>query len=146
MCIFPESNRLKFWSHSITDQNGPKGNPIKTNFNVFQIQKYEYHKQISKSRWKNGVICLVSFFPSQVMIFKLPKTVHFCKFVLTSPWNLNLKQFIYIYLKNSMFYRGLSNSSRDIENKVANEVKKQKFNEIQHLQTLISSKIYVIAK
>ena len=146
MCMFPESNRLKFWSHSITDQNGPKGNPIKTNFNVFQIQKYEYHKQISKSRWKNGVICLVSFFPSQVMIFKLPKTVHFCKFVLTSPWNLNLKLFIYIYLKNSMFYRGLSNSSRDIENKVSNEVKQQKFNEIQHLQTLISSKIYVIAK
>ena len=48
--------------------------------------------------------------------------------------------------KNSMFYRGLSNSSRDIENKVSNEVKQQKFNEIQYLQTLISSKLYVIAK
>ena len=51
---------------------------------------------------KNGVICLVSFILSWVIVLKLPKLMHFfCKFVLTSSKNLNLlKQFIYIHLKD----------------------------------------------
>ena len=49
-------------------------------FTVFKY-KNEYHKvddiMSSKSRWKKGVICLVSSFPSWVMVFKLSKIVHF---------------------------------------------------------------------
>ena len=76
--------------------------PMKKNLSNFQIQKW-----ISQTVWtqkvdeKNGVICLVSFFASWVMVLKLPKIVHFCKFVLSSARNLNpLKQFIYIHLKD----------------------------------------------
>ena len=38
------------------DQNGPKRDPMKMNFNN---SKYKhFHKRSSKSRWKNGFICL----------------------------------------------------------------------------------------
>ena len=49
---------------------------------------------------ENRVICLVSMFPSWVMVRKFSKKVHFHNFVLTLARNLNLlKQFIYIHLK-----------------------------------------------
>ena len=44
---------------------------MKINFEYFQIQK---------SRWKNGIICLVSMFSSWVMVLKLSKKVHFLQF------------------------------------------------------------------
>ena len=48
--------------------------------------------------------------------------------------------------ENYMFYRGLNNSSQDIEEQNIKKVlNQQKFNEIHHLQTLISSELYVIA-
>ena len=49
---------------------------------------------------KNGVICLVSIFPSWVMVLKLSKIVHFWNFALTSAKNLSLlKLFPYMHLK-----------------------------------------------
>ena len=49
---------------------------------------------------KNGVICLVSMFPSLVMVLKLSKKCIFCNFVLTSARNLSLlKRFTYMPLK-----------------------------------------------
>ena len=49
---------------------------------------------------KNGVICLVSMFPSQFMVLKLSKKVHFCNFVLTSARSLSiLMQVTYMHLK-----------------------------------------------
>ena len=111
------------------------------NSGILQTRMYQWsrpHKNefwhFSNAKWisqtvkaqkvdeKNGVICLVSYFPSWVMVLKLPKIVQIC--VLTSARNLNLLKAIYLYpsgrhhhalSKNSMFYRGLSNSSRDIE-------------------------------
>ena len=49
---------------------------------------------------KNGIICLVSMFPSWVMVFKLPKKVRFLQFCADLNKNLSLlKQFTYINLK-----------------------------------------------
>ena len=52
-----------------------RGDPMKMNFDKFQI-KNERHKQLvtaQKVDDKNGVICLVSFFASWVVVLKLPK-------------------------------------------------------------------------
>ena len=49
---------------------------------------------------KNGVICLVSMFPSRVMVLKMSKKNFFCNFALTFAGNLSLlKQFTYVHLK-----------------------------------------------
>ena len=53
MCMFPESNGTKFWSHSFHLQNSgilqtrmdQRGDPMKTNFDIFQ-NKNEYQKQL----------------------------------------------------------------------------------------------------
>ena len=76
-----ESNKTKFWPHSFNLQNSSilqtrmdqKGTPWKWILTIFKY-KNEYHKQ---SKLKNGMICIVSFFPSSVMFFKLPKIVLF---------------------------------------------------------------------
>ena len=47
MCLFPETNETKFWSHSFHLQNqgilqnrkDKNGDPLKMNFDIFQIQK-----------------------------------------------------------------------------------------------------------
>ena len=126
--MFPESNRKKFWSHSFhlqnsgTDKTGPKGEPHENEFWHFSN---DYHKQLElKVDEKNGVICLVSFFPSWVMVLKLPKIVHFLQICADLSKKSKSIKAIYLYpserphhalSENSMFYRGLSNSSRDIE-------------------------------
>ena len=48
MCMFPESNGTRFWSHSFHPENldilqtrmNQKEDPMKTNFDIFQIQKW----------------------------------------------------------------------------------------------------------
>ena len=80
---------------------------IKMNFNYFQIQKWILHTvRAEKVNGKNGVINLVSMFPSWVfpflpsMVCKLSKKGIFYNFVLTSAINLSLlKQFTYMHLK-----------------------------------------------
>ena len=73
------------------------GDHMKMNFEHFQIQKWTLY--VGKSRWKNGVICLVSMLPSWVAVLKLSKKCVFCNFVLTSVRNLSrLKQFTYKHL------------------------------------------------
>ena len=48
-----------------TDQNGPKGGPHKNEFYVFSnLEMNITNSKSGKSRWKNGIICLVSMFPS----------------------------------------------------------------------------------
>ena len=57
------------------------GDHMKMNFEYFQIQKWMLQKiREEKSRWKNGVICLVCMFSSWVMVLKLSKNVHFLQF------------------------------------------------------------------
>ena len=70
-----------------------RGTIWKSILSIFKFRN-EYYKQIGKSRWKNGVICLVSMLPSWVTALKLSKKCFFYNFVLTSARNLSwLKQF-----------------------------------------------------
>ena len=74
---------------------------MKMNFEHFQKQKWMLQRvKAEKVDEENRVICLVSMFPSWVMVRKFSKKVHFHNFVLTLARNLNLlKQFIYMHLK-----------------------------------------------
>ena len=94
-----------YWSAKYLNLGGENcETPWKWTLTIFKY-KTEYHKKCSKNRWKNGIICQISFFASWVMVLKLPKIVHFCKFVLTSPRYLNLlKQFISIHLKDLIIF------------------------------------------
>ena len=95
------------------------------NFDNFQIQKWI--QQTVKAQIvddKNGVICPVFFFPSWVMVSKLPKIMHFLKICADLSKKSKSVKAIYLYpsgkphhalSENSMFHRGLSNSSCDIE-------------------------------
>ena len=134
------------------DQNGPKGWPHENEFWHFPNTKMNItNSYSSKSRLKTGVICLVFFFPSSVMVCKLPKIVHFRKFVMTSPRNPSLsKQSIYIDLKDPIiffqkvvcFIRVWATIYKISRKKISEKVlTQQKFNEIHQLQTLISSKL-----
>ena len=120
MHMFPESNRAKFWSHSFHLQNSGilqvrmdrKGDPMKTKFDNFQIQKWTWQTVRA-----SGVICLFSIFSSWVMVLNLPKIVHFlqvCADLSKKPKSIKA---IYLYPSggphhalsgNSMFYRGHS--------------------------------------
>ena len=54
---------------------------MKMTFEYFQIQKWVLQTVRSKKvDEKNGAICLVSLFPSWVMVLKLPKKGHFLQF------------------------------------------------------------------
>ena len=76
-----------------------------------------------KSGWKNGVICLVSMFPSWVMVCKLSKKGHFLQFCADLSKKSKSVKAIYIYAsesshytlsENAMVYRSLSHRSWDL--------------------------------
>ena len=75
---------------------------LRVNFKYFEIQKWMLQTgRAEKLDEKSGVICVVSIFPSWLMILKLSEKVHFLNFVLTSAKNLSiLKQFTYMHLKD----------------------------------------------
>ena len=50
---------------------------------------------------KNGVICLVSIFPSWVMVLKLSKKVYFLQFYADLPKKPKSVKVIYIYASES---------------------------------------------
>ena len=82
-----------------------KGDHMKMNFEYFQIQKWILQGlRKEKVDEKNGVICLVSMFPSWVMVLKLSKKCIFCNFVLTSARNLSLLKQIYMYASERSRY------------------------------------------
>ena len=62
-----------------TDKNGPKRGPHENEFWVISNEHYKTVRS-EKVDEKNGVICLVSMFPSWVMVLKLSKKVHFLQF------------------------------------------------------------------
>ena len=70
---------------------------------IFKFRN-EYYKQIGKSRWKNGVICLVSMFPSWVMVLKLSKKVHFLQFCADLSKKSKSIKAIYIYASERSRY------------------------------------------
>ena len=100
-------------------------NPMKTNFDIFQIQKWiSQTVRAQKLNEKNGVICLVSFSRSWVMVLNLPKIVYFLQISADFRKKSKANKAIYLYpskrphyapSKHSMFYGGLSNNSQDIE-------------------------------
>ena len=132
--MFYECNGTKFWSQRFHLQNlrilqtrmDQRWDPMKTNSDIFQIQKWISQKVRAQTFWwKYGVICLVSFFLSWVMVLKLPKIVHFLLICADLRKKSKFIKAIYLYLserrhyalsENSMLYRRLSNGSRDIEN------------------------------
>ena len=76
---------------------------MKINFEYFQIQKWILQTVRSeKVDEKNGVICLVSMFPSWVMVLKLSKKVHFLQFCadLRKKSKSVKAQFTYMHLKS----------------------------------------------
>ena len=106
-----------------TDHNGPKGGTHENKFwhNTKWISQTVRAQQVDE---KNGVLCLVSFFPSWVIVLKLSKIVNFLQICAGLSKKSKSIKATYLYpsqrphhalSKNSMFYRGLSNSSRDIE-------------------------------
>ena len=96
-----------FWSKIEVFYRPEWTNGETTRKSVLVIFKFrnEYYKQIGKSRWKNGVICLASILPFWVTVLKLSKKCFFCNFVLTLARNLSwLKQFTYMPLKSLVMY------------------------------------------
>ena len=95
-----------------------KGDNIEMNFDYFQIQKWMLQTvRAEKVDEKNGVICLVSMFPSWVMVCKLSKKGHFLQFCADLSNKSKSVKAIYIYAsesshyilsENAMVYRGLS--------------------------------------
>ena len=73
------------------------GTHMKINFEYFQTQKWMLQTVRTEAvDEKNGVICLVSMFPSWIMVFNCLKKFIFCNSTPTSAKNLNLlKQFTY---------------------------------------------------
>ena len=102
VCFLNRTRQNSDLTAYFADQNGRKDDLMKMNFVNFQIQKWiSQIVRAQKADKKNGVICLISFFLSWVMVLKLHKIVHFLQFVLTSARNLDiLKQFISIHQKD----------------------------------------------
>ena len=71
---------------------------MKVNFEYFQILKWMLQTQSGKGRWKNGVICLVSIFPSWIMVLKLSKKVQFLEFCADLSKKSKSIKGIYIYV------------------------------------------------
>ena len=73
------------------------GTHMKINFEYFQTQKWMLQTVRTEAvDEKNRVICLVSMFPSWIMVFNCLKKFIFCNSTPTSAKNLNLlKQFTY---------------------------------------------------
>ena len=101
-----------------------RGDHIKINFDYFQIKKWMLQTvRAEKVDEKNGVICLVSMFPSWVMVLKLSQKGRFLQFCADLCKKSKSIKAIYIYAsesshytlsENAMVYRGLSHLSWDI--------------------------------
>ena len=96
------------------------GDTMKEKFDDFQIHKrISQTVRVQKVDEKNSAICIVFFFPSQVMVLKLLKIVHFLQICADPSKKSKSIKAIYLYpserthhalSENSMFYRGLNNS------------------------------------
>ena len=96
-----------------------RGRHMKINFDYFQIQNWMLQTvRAEEVDEKSGVICLVSIFPSCVMVFTLSKKVNlfqFCADLSKKPKSVKAS-YIYAsesshstFLENNMVYRGRSN-------------------------------------
>ena len=100
-----------------------KGGPHQNEFLTIFKYENESYKESGKSKWKNGVICLVSMFPSWVIVCTLSKKVHFLQFCADLSKKSKTVKAIYIYAsesshyilsENAVAYSDLSHCSWDI--------------------------------
>ena len=102
------------------------GDHMKMNFDISKY-KNECYKQLERKKVdeKNGVFCLVSMFPSWVMVLKLSVKRHFMLFCADLSKKTKSVKAIYIYAsesshytlsENDMVYRGLNHGSWDNSN------------------------------
>ena len=78
VCFLNRTRQNSDLTAYFADQNRRKDDLMKMNFVNFQIQKWiSQIVRAQKVDKKNGVICLISFFLSWVMVLKLHKIVHF---------------------------------------------------------------------
>ena len=85
--------KLKYF----TDQNVPKEGWHKNEFWLFSNTKMNVTVRTEKVSGQNGVICLVSMFPSWVMVLKMSKTVYFLKVCADLSKKSTSIKAIYIY-------------------------------------------------
>ena len=79
-----------------------RGDQIKINFDYLQIKKWMLQTvRVEKVDEKIGVICLVSMFPSWVMVCKLSKKVQFLQFCADLSKKSKSVEAIYIYASES---------------------------------------------
>ena len=78
---------------------------MKMTFDYLQIQKWMLQTiRAEKVDEKNGVICLVSMFPTWVMVLKLSKKGHFLQFWANLGKKCNSIKAIYIYASGRSRY------------------------------------------
>ena len=133
-----------------TDQNGPKDDHMKMNFDYSHIKWWLLQiVRVEKVDEKNEIICLVSTFSSWVMVLKLFKKVHFMQFCAElsnlSLWkqfpSMHLKFLITLFQKLVCFIRAWNNIHEILAIKKSKKMlTQQKLNKFFWLQTLISLK------
>ena len=77
---------------------------MKVNFDQFQIQKWMVQTERKKYMKKNAFICLVSVFPSRVMVYKLSKKEQFLQFCADLSKKSKPVKAIHIYASESSHY------------------------------------------
>ena len=88
-----------------TDQNAPKRDHMKINFECFQIKKWMLQTvRVEKAYGKHGVIFLACMFPSRVMVLKLSIKVHFLQFCTDLSKKFKSIKVIYIYAPERCCY------------------------------------------
>ena len=81
VCLPVQNNSFCPKLRYFTDQNGPKDDHMKMNFDYSHIKWWLLQiVRVEKVDEKNEIICLVSTFSSWVMVLKLFKKVHFMQF------------------------------------------------------------------
>ena len=80
---------------------------MKMNFDNFQLQKWMSQTvRAERADQQNGLVRLVSFFPSWIIVFKLTKIVHFLQTCADlSKKSKSIEATIYINLKDLVMLR-----------------------------------------
>ena len=120
-----------------------KGDLMKMNFDNFQIQKWiSQTVRAQQVDEKNGVIYLVPFFPSWVMVLRLPKIIYFFQICVIKAIYLPPSDLIMLFQKILIFIGVWTAVHEILKNKISKKVlNQQKFSKIHELQTLIFSKL-----
>ena len=87
------------------DHNEPKGEPMKMNFDNFQMQKWvSLTVTAQEADEKNGVICLVFMSSSCFMVLKFSKMLSFLQFFADVSKKSEAVIAIYVYASESSFF------------------------------------------